>query len=288
MIHDLYQETTHRIIAAIEAGTTPPWVKPWSEAGLLPRNGATHRAYRGINHLLLGLETELRGYPQSRWLTFRQAAELGAHVRSGERGVRVVFYKPQAFRSVDEDPPQQRTFPVLRGFTVFNVSQIDGLPAPLMAPVAAWEAHGDAEALLLASGAEIRHGSSRAYYNPGTDTIHIPPRQAFNTQYGYYATALHELIHRTGHATRCNRDLRGRFGDDAYAMEELIAELGCSFLCAHCGIDGQLQHAAYLHAWLRVLKADKRAIFAASAKAQQAADFVLAAIQPLQKTEEAA
>lgn len=279
MTNDLYQETTNRIVAAIEAGTTPPWVKPWSVSDMRPRNAATQRAYRGINNLLLVLEAEARGYAQSRWLTFHQAAELGGHVRAGGHGVRVVFYKLQAFSEAGGKTPEKRVFPLLRSFTVFNVSQIGGLPPEFLESQkqTLWDAHAEVEGLLAASGAEIRHGTTHAYYHTGTDAIHLPAKHAFAEQDSYYATALHELVHWTGHPLRRNRDLRGRFGEDAYAMEELIAELGSSFLCAHCRIDGHLQHAAYLSSWLRVLKNDRRAIFTASAKAQQAADFALAA-----------
>lgn len=288
MIHDLYQETTNRIVTAIESGTTLPWVKPWSVADLRPRNAVTNRPYRGVNNLLLLIEAEKQGYSQSLWLTYLQAAALGAHVRSGERGVRVVFYKLMPFTEADSNTPQKRSFPLLRYFTVFNVTQVEGLPARFMEAPPPWDSHSCAEAVLSASGADIRHGSTRAYYDIAADSIHLPPKRSFPDQGGYYSTALHELIHFTGHKTRCNRDLRGRFGDQAYAMEELVAELGCSFLCAHCRIDGQLQHAAYLHSWLKVLKADKRAIFTASAKAQEAADHVLAMVQPVGTEEEAA
>ena len=278
MHHDLYQEVTDRIVAAIEAGT-PPWVKPWSVSDQRPRNATTNRAYRGVNYVLLGLEADAKGYPDSRWLTFRQAAELGAHVRGDQRGTTVVFYKLTELpeQSADRTAIQMRTVPLLRSFTVFNVAQIDGLPATLTKPPepAAWNAHAEADSLLLTSGAEIHHGSEQAYYNRGTDVVHLPPRSSFAEHGAYYATALHELVHWTGHASRCNRDLKSRFGDAAYAVEELVAELGSAFLCSHCRIDGRLQHAAYMHAWLQVLKGDRRAIFTASAKAQAAADYVL-------------
>ena len=285
-MRDLYQEVTDRIIAAVESGT-PPWVRPWSQtADSRPANAGTRRPYRGINSLLLGFEAQLKGYSLNRWLTFRQAAALGARVRKDEHGTTVVFYK---LREVSDQPeageaPEKRVIPLLRAFTVFNVAQIEDLPATLTTPPQppGWDAHAEAERVIETSGAEIHHGGNHAYFDRGKDVIHLPPRGAFADHGAYYATALHELTHWTGHPPRCDRNLSGRFGDSAYAMEELIAEMGSAFLCAHCRIDGRLQHAAYVRGWLPVLKNDKRAIFTASSKAQAAADYVLAKACPAQ------
>jgi len=284
---DFYQDVTNRIVAAIEAGT-PPWVKPWSVSDQRPRNAATNRLYRGINALLLGLEAQARGYASSTWLTFRQAAAFNAQVRGGEHGTNIVFYKLHELREATTKS-EKRFIPLLRSFTVFNVAQIDGLSVPTEPPKpAAWDPQLEAELLLSSSGAEIHHGGEQAYYHPAKDVIHLPVKHAFKDRGAYYSTALHELLHYTGHPKRCNRDLKGRFGDASYAVEELIAELGSAFLCAHCRIDGRLQHAAYLHSWLQVLKSDKRAIFTASAKAQQAADLLLGSVEIEQTEEEAA
>ena len=286
-MRDLYKEVTDRIVAAIESGT-PPWVRPWSQTtDPRPANAATQRPYRGINSLLLGFEAQLKGYPHNRWLTFRQAAKLGARVQKNAQGTSVVFYKlrevPEAQPEVSETP-KKRVIPLLRAFTVFNVAQIDGLPAGLTAPPIphSWDAQAEAEQLINTSGAEVRHGGNHAYYDRALDTIHLPSGGAFADRGGYYATALHELAHWTGHPARCNRSLAGRFGDSAYAMEELIAELSSAYLCAHCRIDGRLQHAAYVRGWLPVLKNDKRAIFTASSKAQAAADYLLTRNYPEQ------
>jgi antirestriction protein ArdC len=182
------------------------------------------------------------------------------------------------------------SFPCCARSWFSNVAQMDGLPEPTppTRPTPAWDPHLEAELVVASSGAEIRYGSTQAYFHPAKDAIYLPAKEAFADQGAYYATALHELTHWTGHPKRCNRDLSGRFGNDSYAMEELIAELGSAFLCAHCRIDGCLQHAAYLHSWLQVLKADKRAIFTASAKAQQAADLLLGSVEIDQTEEEAA
>ena len=289
MHNDLYAAVTEQFVTALEAGVAP-WVRPWSFGiDTLPMNAGTKRTYRGINVVLLGLEAQRHGYPRNGWLTYRQAADLGGQVRKGEQGCQVVYWRLRNVSAVADTYPAEeehdlpdRVVPLLRSFTVFNIAQVDGLPSDLMAvPQAPWEPEVRAEELLLMSGAVIRHGSTQAYYLPSMDEIHLPPRQWFGKSGRYYATALHELCHWAGHSSRCNRQLGKRFGDAAYAAEELIAEIGASFLCAHCRVDGQLEHAAsYVDSWLKVLRTDKRAVFVAATKAQQAADFVLRLTQP--------
>ena len=285
---DIYREVTDRIIQALEQGTAP-WVRPWSvESDPFPINAATRRRYRGINTLLLHLTALQCGYARNRWLTYRQALSLGAHVRCGEHGVGIVF-----FRVIEVSPEDQhsrvtgsqdasreddtpRSARLLRIFTVFNVAQIEDLPARLTEPeaVIGWDTVGEAEAIIQSSGADIRYGGNAAYYSPGPDRIQLPPRAAFKQAEDFYATALHELIHHTAHPTRLARPLNPK-GHPAYAMEELIAELGSAFLCAHCRLDGELHHPEYLSHWLEALRVDKRAIFTASVQAQKAADFLL-------------
>lgn len=275
---NIYEEVTDRIIAALELGVAP-WVKPWrTEAEPFPVNAGSKRPYRGINVLLLSMESMTRGYVGNAWLTYRQASELGAQVRAGEHGTQIVFYKQREVPDEDHPDAKAKVVPMLRTFTVFNTCQIDSLPAHLTQPAAVptWEPVEEAERVISATAARIQHGSSKAFYRPDDDFIQLPDLSAFHDQAGYYATALHELTHWSGAPARCNRQLRNRFGDDAYAIEELVAEIGSAFLCAHCRIDGQLQHPSYIANWLEVLKNDKRAIFTAAAKAQQAADFVLA------------
>ena len=248
----------------------------------MPTNACTRRPYRGINVVLLAMEAHAHGYALNRWLTYRQAAALGGQVRKGENGTHVVFWKlrtVEAKAEAHDETPSEKVVPLLRCFTVFNTAQVDGLPSGMAEPpptVPTWSGDEAAEQLIDASGADIRHGGFKAFYMPANDYIQIPPRATFTSASGYYATTLHELVHWTGHTSRLDRQLRGRFGDEAYAAEELVAELGSAFLCAHCRVDGQLQHAAYIGNWLRVLRSDKRAIFVASTKAQHAADFLLA------------
>lgn len=282
---DIYQSVTDRIISALEAGTAP-WVRPWSTLGdVRPRNGLTGHVYRGINTWVLSSQAQALGYASPRWLTFRQAVTLGGRVRRGEHGTRVVYFRMTELPdraapvpSASSNGVSTRVVPLLRTFTAFNLAQIEGLPASMVDAVPeppAWIPETEAERLITASGAQIRHGGDRAYYQPSLDHIQLPLPKAFADAGSYYGTALHELTHWTGHPSRCARSLTGRFGDAAYAMEELIAEMGAAYLCAHCGIDGQLQHPAYLARWLRVLRADKRAIFTAATRAQQAADHLV-------------
>ena len=295
--NDIYQRITDRIIAEIETGT-PPWVRPWSTVNdSAPINLISNRAYRGINNVMLNLEAQARGYPLNRWLTYRQAAERGARVRLGEAATQIVYYQLRKVAATGETFPEhtendipERIIPLLRVYSVFNVAQVDGLPTELLQvpiPLTAFAAQEAADDLLLDSAVPIHHGGFKAYYSPGEDRIQLPVKTLFKDADNYYAAALHELVHATGHASRCNRQLTTRFGTESYAAEELIAELGAAFLCAHCRIDGQLQHASYLSAWLSVLRQDKRAIFVAATKAQQAADYLIAKTQPLHAPAEA-
>lgn len=285
-MRDLHQIVTDRIVAELEAGTVP-WIRPWSsEIDPHPRNAVSQRYYRGINNLLLGMESALHGYASNQWLTFKQALDVGAHVRKGEKACQVVFYKlldvagDKSANTDDNSTAKGKRLPLLRLFHVFNVAQLDDLPErltpmPPASDLGQWDASALAEQILTASGAVICHQGQRAFYRRSDDQIHLPERSSFAEAGGYYATALHEVIHSTGHDTRLNRQFGQRFDDAAYAAEELIAEIGAAFLCAYCRIDGQLQHASYIESWLRVLRQDKRAIFSAAAQSQKASDFVL-------------
>lgn len=281
-MNDLYESVTQRIVAALEAGT-PPWIRPWQDNGeAVPRNLTTERAYRGINVLLLNLQSMVSGYTANRWLTYRQANELGAHVRKGETGTTIVFFKwkeIEANKTVEfaDGESDRKVVPLLRAYTVFNADQVEDLPDSYLrpAPVPLWTPSEAAEDILTHSGAHIRHGGNRAFYSPSEDLIQMPPVGYFPQAEGYYATALHELTHWTGHPGRCNRPLGRRHGLDAYAFEELVAEMGAAFLAAHCALPARLEHASYIDSWLDALKRDKRLIFVAAGKAQAAADFVL-------------
>lgn len=287
-----YDKVTNSIIRELDAGVAP-WVKPWSGGAgdvSLPYNAATNREYSGINIPILWATALEKGYGLPRWLTFRQARELGGHVRKGEQGTTVVFVKrlaPRAGKQSEDDDTSgdRRSRPrgVLRSFTVFNVAQCDGLPERLSRSVMLQpegERHQAAERFIVATGAEVRHGGSRAFYSPAHDVVGLPPFAAFESPGHYYATALHEHVHWSGSEKRLAREFGKRFGDRAYAAEELVAELGAAFLCGCLGVEGHLRHAEYIGSWLDLLKDDSRAIFTAASKASQAADFLRAFSEP--------
>ncbi|WP_162875627.1 ArdC family protein [Sphingomonas crusticola] len=281
----LYDEVTDRIIAELEGGRVP-WVQPWGRRGgataALPRNAASKRPYSGINVLILWGAVIERAYPSQDWLTFQQAQQLGGMVRKGERGTQVVFadrFTPQDEKArASEQHCEPRTIPFLKRFTLFNVAQCEGLggcdgdPAPLAEPAVV----AVGEALIHASGVEYQIGGNRAFYAPILDFVQVPPPCAFFDRINYYRTALHELTHATGHATRLGRDLSHAFGSAGYAREELVAELGSAFLCASLGIVPTVRHCDYLACWLDLLKGDNRAIFRAASAARKAADWLLA------------
>lgn len=284
----LYQEITDRIIAQVEAGTIP-WVQPWAGMGNLsiPCNAATQRAYSGINIVLLWDALFTHGYAINQWLTFKQALTFGGNVRKGERGTTVVHADSFIPKNASQDGRDtgdagedgQRRVRFLKRFTLFNVAQCEGLPfeyavQPKMVsqrlPIQA------AEALIAATGAMFERGGSHAFYQPGTDTIRVPEQTSFFEPINFYRTALHELTHWTGAKHRLNRDFTGRFGSEAYAREELVAEMGSAFLCASLGITPTVRHADYIGNWLQVLKNDARAIVSAASHASKASDFLVA------------
>lgn len=288
----LYEEVTAKIVAQLEAGIFP-WVQPWKTQGAvpgLPRNAVTGRAYSGVNVLILWGAVIERAFPSQDWLTFKQALAAGGCVRRGETG-ETIFYaarftpdsnKPNRASGAVEgqsigDQPQG--IPFLKRFTVFNVAQCEGLPPRIAAdPVALPERKlvADAESLIANSGADFRIGGAQAFYSPAEDYVQVPPQPAFTAQIDYYRTALHELGHWTGHPSRLARSYGKRFGDSAYAREELCAELASAFLCAALGIVPTVRHADYLGNWLGVLREDARAIFKAASHASKAADYLLA------------
>lgn len=281
---DIYQSVTDQIIAAIEAGADE-WRMPWHRpGGVQPVNVASNKYYRGINTLALWVSDQINGFGSSVWGTYRQWDALGAQVRKGSKGTQIVFWKTlQAGEDEDgnDAPPADRPRFVARGFTVFNSSQVDGWDLTPVLVTNELQRIDYADAFVSATGADIRHGGSRAYYTPGGDYIQMPPLTCFEQILPYYSTLLHELTHWSGSKNRCDRDLTARFGAQAYAFEELIAELGAAYLCGSIGIDvsPRPDHAQYLEGWLKVLKDDKRAIFRAAGLAQKAVDY-LHSLQP--------
>jgi antirestriction protein ArdC len=279
MKRDLYGEVSARIITELERGAAP-WVKPWSATPgrNIPQNAVTNRPYSGCNVILLWLAHN-RGWATPRFLTFKQALELGGHVRKGEHGTKVYFVKRLQIKDSDREDAETRLVPMLREYTVFNVDQCENLPDSVKAGKPMRVRNPDtrdmlADEFLLAAGADIREGHGEAYYVPSHDFISLPAFEAFNGADHFYNVAFHELTHWTGHKSRLDRDLKNRFGSRDYAAEELVAELGAAFLCAEFGFDGDVRNAGYIASWIDLLKADKRAFFTACSKASKAADYL--------------
>lgn len=286
---DIHRHITDQIIAAMEQGAGE-FRLPWHRSAgniMRPVNVASKNAYRGVNILALWSSADAKGYSSGHWGTYKQWTEVGAQVRKGEKSAYVVFYKEFTVAAEDAAGDESETRLFARATPVFAAEQVDGytLPAP-DTPATVIEPLDAAEAFINATGATIEHGGSRAFYRPSTDSIQLPPREAFigsptsSAAESYYTTLLHELTHWTSAETRCNRQLGKRFGDEAYAMEELVAELGAAFLCADLRVtdEPRADHAQYLDTWLRVMNADMKAIFTAASKASEAAAF-LAALQ---------
>ena len=286
---DLYTEVTDKIICELEAGRFP-WTQPWASRGEavtiaagLPKNASTGRAYSGINILLLWGAAIENGFAEQTWLTFRQAKALGGSVRRGERGAMVVyankFIPKDEQQRVEQEGGDANFVPFLKRYTVFNAAQCEGLPEDLTVgaeTLPECDAIPRAENLIRATGADFRIGGDKAFYVPSQDFIRVPPQPAFFEQINYYRTCFHELGHWTGHASRLNREFKGRYGSHAYAREELVAELASAFVCATLSITPTVRHTDYLASWLQVLKEDNRAIFNAASLASKAADFILA------------
>lgn len=290
---DVYARITNRIIEDLERGVRP-WLKPWSAGSPAGRTARPLRhngqPYSGINIVLLWSEATARGFKSPTWMTFRQAHELGAHVRKGETGSMVVYANRVAKTETDGNGNEiEREIAFLKAYTVFCVDQIDGLPGRYYADKHAeqpTDTHSGrvarADAFVAATGALVRNGGNRACYSPTADRIDMPTYASFRdtgsstAAEAYYATLLHELVHWTAPAHRCNRELGKRFADNAYAREELVAELGAAFLCADIGVtpEPRPDHAAYIASWLTVLRTEKRAIVTAASLAQRAADWL--------------
>jgi len=269
---------------------------PWHTSGKFafsPINITSGKPYRGINTVCLWAAAQAKGYDRGEWATYQQWQEHGAQVRKGERSTTVVFWKfanNAADTDGDESPNSGSRLLFTRGYSVFNAAQVDGYTPTPDADMPMPERIAHAEAFFQAIRADLRHGGNQAFYAPATDHIQMPPFQAFREGIAYYSTLAHEHTHWTAPTARCDRQLGKRFGDNAYAAEELIAELGAAFTCAHLGLSTEPRedHAAYIQSWLRVLKADSRAIFTAASKAQHATDWLIARAGELAPTAEVA
>ncbi len=276
---DTYQVITDRILEKLEEGTIP-WHKPWSGGGA-PVNLVSKKEYRGINVFMLGCN----GHESPYWLTYRQAKAKGGHVKKGERGTPVVFWKAFDGKEADAEGNAKKYF-VLRHYTVFNVTQCEGVDYPkpenedeerTFDPIENCTTVVDE----MPKSPPITHGEPRAYYRPGTDTVNMPKPETFDGSEEYYSTLFHELAHSTGHESRTGRHGQGgcdhSFGSQSYSREELVAEFSAAFLCGHCSIENSTidNSASYIDGWSRKLRNKPKMLIQAAAQAQKAVDFVL-------------
>ena len=276
---DVYQIITDRLIAILEAGTVP-WRKPWnhgSKGG--PLNLVSRKHYQGINCFLLACSSFGSPY----WLTYRQARDLGGHVRKEEKGSPVIFWKIYEKEDTNAEDGKKR-LPILRYYTVFNVEQCECITAP-KPDLTTWHEHDPIDAaeriiLSMPNRPTVDIGGVRACYSPLRDHVQVPELFRYEKAEEYYSTFFHELAHATGHESRLNREgITGKhfFGDSVYSREELVAEMTAAFLCGHTGIENVTIHnsAAYLQSWMKALRGDKRLAIIAAAQAQKAADYIL-------------
>lgn len=276
----VYQVVTDKIVEQLENGTAP-WRQPWTGGtAFAPANLLTGRRYSGINIVLLAIA----GYSSPYWLTYKQATELGGHVRKGEKSTIVVFWHMVKARKTDPDE-KDKMVPILRYYRVFNLEQCDDVRIPkgrelpeskTVSPVERVEA---AEEIIagFANSPRIVEDQPRAWYRPDVDLVNLPPRELFDEADEFYATAFHELGHSTAHSSRLGRDIANHpFGSHQYGREELVAEMTSAFLCAEAGIETTTENsAAYLRSWIKTIREDVRAVVVAAGAAQKAADHIL-------------
>jgi antirestriction protein ArdC len=274
-----YAEVTATILEAMKSGTAP-WVKPWRDVPNLgiPHNVFSGKHYRGINSILGWIAAEKYGFASQGWLTYKQATELGGNVKKGEKcRLQVVFFKQLDVKDKNaKGEDVVKKIPLIRLASVFNVEQCEGLKLPKRTMPELRQTAADQLVKTIADKLKmvLKIGGNRACYIPALDIVQMPPAGAFNADEAALATYFHEAGHWTGHKTRLDRDLSGRFGNASYAFEELVAELTSAFLCAANRVNGRLQHPEYLRNWISVLENDDKAFMKAASLAQAAADYI--------------
>lgn len=276
---DIYQQVTDRIITLIENGTVP-WRKCWAAGSGMPKNLISKKEYRGINVFILASSS----YSSPYWLTYRQATDLGGHVRKGEKSTPVIFWKMLDKHDEDNDSKASGRIPLLRQYHLFSVEQCENVPIPpdpeeTINPFSPIE---KCEQIIAGykNRPDIHYGGSKAFYRVSEDRVQMPHEHTFNTSEDFYQVLLHELSHSTGHKSRLARKEvieRNEFGSEDYSSEEICADLSASMLCAVAGISNQTieMSASYINGWLSVLRQDKKAIIMAAARAQASADHIL-------------
>lgn len=278
----IYEMVTEKVLAAIESTGELPWRKPWttySDGSIFPRNLVTGRFYSGINVVLLGAQF----YESPYWLTLKQCGDIGGRVRKGEKGSMIIYWKLLE-RKVEKDGKEKtERVPLIRYSTVFNSSQCEGIAVPELSKIQRTDAEKleACESILdrYSEGPHIEYNRQRAAYDPVTDTVMIPGLASFHSSEGYYSTMFHELVHSTGHVERLNRFTSPenfKFGSEEYGKEELVAEIGASFLCAETGIAPRTveKSLGYVKRWAEVIKANPKLIVEAASQAQKAADLI--------------
>ena len=276
----VFEIVTDRLIKLMKEGIIP-WNRPWNSSSGRPTNIVSKKPYRGINVFLLSSIP----FNSRWWMTYEQAINLRGHVKKGEKGSLVVFWKMlQKLEKDSEGNERLEKIPMLRYYTVFNLEQVEGVKAPQEGEVKEniFTPIEKAEEIVrnMPKRPEIKQGGNKAFYSPGLDYVRMPEQKQFPMPEEYYCTLFHELVHSTGHSSRANRKLDGKlagFGSPDYSREELVAEMGAAFLCAEAGIESAIiqNSAAYIQSWIRVLKGDSKLAVIASAQATKAANYIL-------------
>ena len=285
---DLYSHVTETIIKVMESGSLE-WVKSWTSTTELPHNALTGHKYKGCNIPILWLTARMNGYRFDRWMTFKQMCKAGGRLKPGQTSTKVVYWRFVNHKTKKDSDGKPVKYPLLRYWSMFNIDQMTGLDEkfyekPESSKLSESEKIQHADKFFENISIKVEHGGSKACYIPSQDVIRLPEFSDFKTAADYYSVRAHETAHATGHASRLNRDLSGRFGDDSYAMEELVAELTSAFVCASLGLkpisrDGMKDHASYLQHWIKVLKKDPKAFVKAGTLASNAHQYILS-LQP--------
>lgn len=278
-VNDLYASITAEVIRQIEAGT-PPWVKPWKDShvrgiGMLPSNLHTGRLYSGSNILILWMAAQQRGYESLQFCTYQQAQKMQAKVKKGEKSVHVIFTKHGVKK--DEETGEDKPNTIVKVYPVFHVSQLEGVPDRYFhqqQPLDLEPPRLKVRDLVTNAGVDVRFGFNKACYIPSQDFIQMPAFGAFEDEEAFTSVLMHETVHWSSKEGRCNRKISTKFASPEYAFEELVGEIGSAFLCGRLGFQPHTRTASYVDSWLKVLKADNRAIFTASSYAGQAADYI--------------
>lgn len=284
---DYIQETANEIIESLKNGTAP-WIIPWDKDKLssyMPYNPTTNKPYNGINAIKL----MLKQYDDPRWMTYKQANVLGLKVKQGEKSTLIEYWQYEKEidkRDVDGNiikdefgKPVKEIIklanPNVFYAYIFNANQIDGLEPYIPKEIDTFKVNDKAQAILNNSGASIKHNGTSAYYQPSSDSITLPPKDVFRSEGAYYATALHELGHWSGHESRLNRDLSHPFGSIGYAKEELRAEIASFLLNGELGLGHDpSQHMSYIDSWVSILEDKPTEIFRATSDATKIVSYL--------------